>query len=133
MWCRGWDLNPQRSQSIASLSFLPQSFSLFFSFLRGISFCANKSLAGDEKLESKNSQLSSLRKNFVRGSLEKPIGTAEGKLSPVWQSESLESGEKKNSLWIEAALPLSELWSSVYCKVVAVFSAIFLFFEEESI
>jgi hypothetical protein len=108
-----------------------RSLSPSFSFLlRGISFCANKSLAGDEKLESKTSSLSSLRKDFVRRSLEKPSGATEGKLSSMWQSESLEGCEKKNSLWIEAALLLSELRASIYGKVIAVSSASFLFFEE---
>jgi hypothetical protein len=130
VWCRGWDSNPQHRPTLPRLRFL-RSLSPSFSFLvRGISFCANESLAGDEKVESKTGSLSSLRKAFVRGPLEEPSGSAEGKLFPVWQSESLESCEKKNSVGIEAALLLSELRDSIYCKVIPVFSAIFLFFEE---
>jgi hypothetical protein len=129
-WCRGWDLNPQHCPTSPRLRFL-RSLSPSFSFLlRGISFCANKSLAEDEKIESKTSSLSSLRKDFVRGPLEKSGGSTEGKLSSMWQSESLESCEKKNSHRSKAALLLSELRDSIYCKVVAVFFAIFLFFEE---
>ena len=129
---QGVGFEPPTLPYIATFAFSPQPFSLFFFLLRGIPFCANKSLAGDEKLESKDSPLSSLRKSFVRRPLEKSSGSIEGKLSSMWQSESLESCEKKNSHGIEAALLLSKLWASVYCKVVAVSSASSLFFEEAS-
>ena len=126
-------MNPQHGPTSPRLRFL-RSLSPSFSFLlRGISFCANKSLAGDEKFESKSSQLSSLRKNFVRRPMEKPSGSAEGKLSSMWQSEGLESCEKTNSLRHKAALLLSELWASIYSKVVAVFFSTFLFCEEVSV
>ena len=121
-------MNPQQATPIATFAFLPQPFSLFFSFSRGISFCAKKSLAGDEKLESKNSQLSSLRKDFVRGSLEKTSRPTESEVPSMWRSADLESWQESVH-FRGTALLLPRLRTSIHSKVVTVFSYTFFLFE----
>lgn len=91
----------------------------FFSFCEW-THCLAQSLAGDELDESKNSQLSTLREDFVRRPLERePLLESDGQMSSMRTSESLERREETHACGRVATLPVSVLRLSIFGKVKA--------------
>ncbi len=117
-----------RARSVAMLSFWNPSFRFpLFCLFGG----ANKSLAGDEKYDSQDSQLSSLRKDFAQKPLErKEYHKPENcQMSSVWQSEGVERRDATDASRQGAALLVPRLLLSVF-RAVAVLLAepLFSFF-----
>jgi hypothetical protein len=80
-------------------------------------------LAGDERDGRKNTELPSLPQDTVRRALEreKSYEPGDGRLSSVWQSESLERRQKVYKRRSDAALPLQRLRQSFFTLVTVLF------------
>jgi hypothetical protein len=92
-----------------------------FFFFRSLRFCA--SLAGDDKNESKDSQLPSLRQNTLRG-LSKRYSQKESQMLKVRQREKLESWKIRSGY---SAVLLQKLRKSI-CRTLTKPLLFFLFY-----
>ena len=108
--------------------FFSAASSPFFS-LRDVRSVA--SLVGDEKHESKNSQLSILRQNFARRHIDSytPQG---GQVHSLWQPKKLEMWPKKCSQRKSPALLMQRLWYSIFRSSLITQSFFFFFPAEDS-
>jgi hypothetical protein len=118
----------ETSLTIATLSFL-RSYFPFFSFFNGSKVLAKESLAGDERYESKSSQLPLLWQVLARRSLEweKPNELGECCLSSMWWAKSLERRKTIYKFRSVATLSVQRLCPSFF-TLVAILFVFFPFF-----
>lgn len=108
--------------------FFSAASSPFFS-LRDVHSVA--SLVGDEKHESKNSQLSILRQNFAHRHIDRYTPKC-GQVHSLWQPEKLEMRTKKYSQRKSPALLMQKLRHSIFRTILTTQSFSFFFSAEGS-
>lgn len=100
-----------------------------FSFVRGRFVSAGKYLVGVELFESEVSELSSLRQDSVRKTLERTgfLEPETGHVSSVRQPKGVEGRETIYAPRRSAAVPVSRLLLSIFAMVTALYTSPFFF------